>query len=108
MLQLKLQQVKDQQQDVDVVQVQKQNEKHQHEDDLQKDEQLQKDDHPQKEDDDVSPVFTFFYLNYRILILPRNFSTENLISSSCIISIQCNDHFISRKVCILPFNSVTM
>jgi len=70
MPQLKLQQEKDHQQDVDVVQVQKQNEKHQHED-----ERLQKDDHQQKEDDDVSPVFTFFYLNYRMLILSRNFRT---------------------------------
>ncbi len=71
MPQLKLRQEKDQQQDENVVQVQqKQDEKHQHED-----ERLQKDDHQQKEDDDVSPVFTFFYLNYRMLILPRNFST---------------------------------
>ncbi len=61
----KLQQEKDLQQDEND---QLQNEKHQHED-----EKLQKDDHPQKEDDDVSPVFTFFYLNYRMLILPRNF-----------------------------------
>ena len=64
MLQLKLQQEKDPQQDENVVELQ--NEKHQHED-----EKLQNED--QQEDDDVSPVFTFFYLNYRILILPRNF-----------------------------------
>jgi len=71
MQQLKLQQEKDQQQDVDdVLQVQKQNEKHQHED-----ERLQKDDHPQKEDDDDNLVFTFFYLNYRMFILSRNFRT---------------------------------
>jgi len=65
---IKLQQEKDLQQDENVVVLQ--NEKHQHED-----ERLQKDDHQQKEDDDVSPVFTFFYLNYRMLILPRNFRT---------------------------------
>ncbi len=64
---IKLQQEKDLQQDVNVVQLQ--NEKHQHED-----ERLQqKDDHPQKEDDDDNLVFTFFYLNYRMFILPRNF-----------------------------------
>jgi len=104
MQQLKLQQEKDQQQKEDDVQVQqKQDEKHQHED-----ERLQKDDHQQKEDDDVSPVFTFFYLNYRMLILPRNFRTQYVISSSCIVGIQCNDHFISRKVCILPFYTITV
>jgi len=63
---IKLQQEKGQQQDENVVQVER-NEKHQHED-----EKLQQEDDQQKEDDD-NLVFTFFYLNYRMLILPRNF-----------------------------------
>ena len=64
MLQLKLQQEKDPQQDENVVELQ--NEKHQHED-----EKLQNED--QQKDDDDNLVFTFFYLNYRMLVLPRNF-----------------------------------
>jgi len=68
MQQLKLQQEKDLPQDENVV-VEQQN-VDQHEEKLQ-----QKDDHPQKEDDDDNLVFTFFYLNYKILILPRNFRT---------------------------------
>jgi len=75
MQQLKLQQAKDLQQDEDVVLLQNNQHEEQHEKLLNEEQHEKLQDAEQQEDlqEEDNLFFSFFYLNYRMLILPRNF-----------------------------------